>query len=97
MPHEGEKSQPKPKGTRLEETWTLNSEGRSWCKTNLGFSERLIDETEDEFKDWALSAAGPSSVKRNWNRAFKGWARRKHERLRTEERREELWRQRSAR
>lgn len=84
----------KQRGTRLPEDWALNDDGRSWCREVLGFSDPVINETEDEFRDWALSASGPHTVKLNWNRAFKNWARRKHERLRAETRREQQWRER---
>lgn len=88
------KQDAKKRGTRLPEDWTLNEEGRAWCREALEFSERLTNETEEEFKDWGLSVTGANSVKMNWNRAFKNWARRKHERLRAEERREQQYRDR---
>ncbi len=61
-------------GTRLPSDWQPSQDLITWTKQECP----LVDgraETND-FKDWWAASAGPNSVKKDWDAAFRTWMRR---------------------
>jgi len=63
------------KGARLPDDWQPSPADRDYG-AKLGFSISEMDGMAEDLRLWALAAAGPAAIKRDWGSAFKGWMRR---------------------
>jgi hypothetical protein len=63
------------KGARLPDDWQPSPADRDYG-AKLGFSTSEMDGMAEDLRLWALAAAGPAAIKRDWGSAFKGWMRR---------------------
>lgn len=79
------------RGKRLPDDWRPSESAIAYCRTELGASGEILNREYPAFMDWGLSAAGPASRKRNWDRAFVNWMRRVMHGIREQEARERRW------
>jgi hypothetical protein len=69
-----EENQQTRKGTRLPPDFELPDTWQAWA-ADRGLSNEEISSEFAKLKDWALSRAGPASVKRDWAAAWRNWLR----------------------
>jgi hypothetical protein len=79
------------RGSRLSDDWKPSEAAINFCRVELGASADILNREYAAFMDWGLSAVGPASRKRNWDRAFLNWIRRAMNVLREQEARERRW------
>lgn len=81
-PTEGQKKRGDSKGSRFPDGWSLGEKERSEA-TSVGLPSQFHDREFAKFRDWAIGAAGPKGVKRDWSAAWRNWCRTAAERLPT--------------
>jgi hypothetical protein len=80
------------RGRRMPEDWRPSQAAIDHCLNHLeGCTPEVINRQWPILKDWALSATGAVSRKRDWDRAFINWIRRACDELREREARERRW------
>lgn len=79
------------RGTRLQPDWRPSEEAIDYCRRELGATSEILNREYPAFMDWGLSATGPASRKRSWDRAFVNWMRRVMSDVRDKEARERRW------
>jgi len=74
-PDENEKPAAAPrKGTHLPEGWVLPREWGEWAVAE-GWSERVIREEAEKFRDHWISVSGQRGRKRDWRATWRNWMR----------------------
>jgi hypothetical protein len=66
------------RGSRLTDEWRPRAEDQTLALELLGHSNRVLSELL-KFRDHWKAAAGPTAVKRDWDAAWRNWARRASE------------------
>lgn len=63
-------------GTKLEVSWTLPDEWRSWTKEVFHWRNDLIAREENKFRNYWVSKAGKDAFKLDWRAVWENWCHR---------------------